>query len=124
MPLNQHGQYFSNPKHGEMADKNYDKHGQKSQEGHVEENGDGKPPVQIHKIPEGYKTVSDDGQGGVIEQDHPDIHTAMNHVMAHFGEAKEPASDALDDDDGPDGDNDADDQMDSGDVSRSDSGAF
>ena len=119
MPLNNQGQYFSNPKMGAMHD-TYDKHGQKSQEGHVEENGEGKPPVELHKMPEGYKTISQDDQGAVNEQDHPDIHTAFHHIMAHFGEAKDPASDALDDHDEPD----ADDSVDAGDVSRSDSGAY
>ena len=125
MPLNSGGQYFSNPAQAKLHE-HYDKHGQKSQEGHVEENGEGKPPVTIQKgDADGYKTVTSDDQGNPVEQDHPDIHTAFHRVMAHFGEAKDPASDALDqDDDGPDGDNDADDQMDSGDVGRSDSGAY
>ena len=122
MPLNSQGQYFSNPKQGSRAEQMSDTHdanGQKSQVGHVEENGEGSGPMEVHKMPEGYKTVAQNNDGSVDEQDHPDIHTAMHHMMAHFGEAKDPASDALDDQDEPDADD-----MDSGDVQQADSGAY
>jgi len=122
MPLNQHGQYFANPKHGEMADKmeSYDKHGQKSQDGHAEENGEQKGPAEIHKLPQGYKTVTQGQDGSVEEMDHPDIHEAVHKVMSHFGEERPQASDALE----PDEDDLNPDQMDAGDVNRTDSGAY
>lgn len=124
MPLNSEGQYFSNPKQGAMHEK-YDKHGQKSQEGHMEENSDGKGAFHVYAGHDGsYKSVSEKGDGSVEEHDHPDINEVTHHMMSHFGEAKPQSSDDLDDDAGQEPDDDADDQMDSGDVSRSDSGAY
>lgn len=114
MPLNDTGQYFSNPKVGERHG-SYDKHGQKSQPGHVEENGESKPPMEVHKLPDGYKTVAQNDDGSMDEQDHPDIHTAVHHVMTHFGEERPAASDALEPDE---------DDLNPGQVSGSDSGAY
>ena len=113
MPLNQHGQYFANPKHGEMADKmenqpHDDKgKGEPSKKGHVE----------VHKGDQGYKTVSHNQDGSAQEQDHPDMDSVVQHMKGHFGE---PDADDM----GGMSDMDEDDQMDSGDVNRSDSGAY